>query len=407
MNKDYFVLAIRNLKKRKLRSSLTIVGIFISIATIFMLVSLSLGLQGAVEEQFRTLGTDKVFIQAKTGFLGPPGSVGGVILTEKDVNVIEKTQGVKSVTYMTIGNGKIEFNDVMRYYFVIGIPLEDEKATLTLTEASSLEPEEGRFLRKGDGKEIAIGSLYNKNELFGKEIIVGNKITINEEKFKVVGEMKTVGNPGDDQNIYMPLETFKELFNSGEKVDSIFVQIEDNGDINEVSDRIEKDLRKSRGLTEKTQDFEILKPEELLESFGNILNIITVFLSGVAAISLLVGGIGIANTMYTSVLERTREIGVMKAIGARNKDVLYIFMIESGLLGFIGGIMGVLLGYGASKSIEYIAINQLNTTLLQVSFPISLIIGCLVFGFLIGGLSGTLPAIQASKTNVVDALRYE
>ena len=138
-----------------------------------------------------------------------------------------------------------------------------------------------------------------------------------------------------------------------------------------------------------------------------MLNIITAFLAGVAAISLFVGGIGMANTMYTSVVERTREIGIMKAIGAKNREILYIFLIESGLLGLVGAGIGVLLGYSISKTIEYIAITQLNTNLLQAAAPLYLIFGCLVFGFVIGAVSGTLPAIQASKTNVVDALRYE
>jgi putative ABC transport system permease protein len=111
--------------------------------------------------------------------------------------------------------------------------------------------------------------------------------------------------------------------------------------------------------------------------------------------------------MYTSVLERTKEIGVMKAIGAKNSDIRWIFLIESGLLGLVGGIMGVLLGYGGGKLIEYIALNQLNTNLLQIATPLWLIGGCLAFGFLIGAISGTLPAISASRTRVVDALRYE
>ena len=160
-------------------------------------------------------------------------------------------------------------------------------------------------------------------------------------------------------------------------------------------------------VTEKTQDFDILTPEELLGSVQDILNIITAFLAGVAAISLIVGGIGIANTMYTSVLERTSEIGVMKAIGAQNKDILMIFLIESGLLGFVGALIGVVLGYGVSKGIEYIAINQLNTNLLQAAAPFYLILGCLAFGFIIGSVSGLTPARKAAKTNVVDALRYE
>jgi putative ABC transport system permease protein len=185
------------------------------------------------------------------------------------------------------------------------------------------------------------------------------------------------------------------------------VQVDEGEDVFEVAERVEKDLRKHRDVTEDTQDFDIFTPEGLFESFQSILNIITIFLTGVAAISLLVGGIGIANTMYTSVLERTREIGVMKAIGAKNSDVFAIFFIESGLLGLVGAGVGIILGFAVSKSVEYIAVTSLNTTLLQAAVPTYLVVGLLAFGFVIGAVSGTLPAVQASKTNVVDALRYE
>tara|TARA_B100000315_G_scaffold250200_1_gene282615 strand:+ start:551 stop:1765 length:1215 start_codon:yes stop_codon:yes gene_type:complete len=404
MIKDYFILATRNLRKRKMRSFLTLMGIFISIATVFMLVSLSLGLQGAVEEEFRALGTDKVFIQSKTGFLGPPGSSSGVFLTEDDVDTVSKVRGIKDYSYFVAGNAKVEFKGQTNYLLVWGMPADNQEVYL---EVGAFEAEEGRLLEKGDKDAIVIGWFYPQEKVFKKQVRVGNKLEINGHDLKVKGTLERIGNPDDDKAIMMNIDTFREIFDIPTKVDVIIVQIKEGEDLNEVSDRIEDKLRKARGVTEKTQDFSIIKPEELLESFGNVLNIITAFLASIAAISLLVGGIGIANTMYTSVLERTREIGVMKAVGARNKDIRNIFLIESGLLGLIGGIIGVLLGYGVSKSIEYISINQLNTTLLQAAAPSYLIFGCLAFGFLIGAISGTLPAMHASKINVVEALRYE
>jgi putative ABC transport system permease protein len=407
MINDYFKLAIRNLRKRKLRTWLTMLGIFISVATIFMLVSLSLGLQGAVKEQFETLGTDKFFIQSKTSMLALGSGDVSIKLTTDDVETVEKISGVKEATFMVMGNAKIEYNNKFRYFIVSGMDCDDEDALGTLIESSGLKIDEGRFLKKGDDKKIVIGSLYNENDLFEKDIRLKDTILLNGREYKVLGLAESVGNPSDDQNIYMTYKAFQELFNSGDRVDFILVQINEGEDISEVADKVEKKLRKARGVTEKTQDFEISTPEELLESFGIILNIITIFLAGVAAISLFVGGIGIANTMYTSVLERTREIGIMKAIGAQNKDILIIFLIESGLLGLVGGGIGVLLGYGASKTIEYIAVTSLKTNLLQAATPAYLIIVCLAFGFLIGAISGTLPALRASKTNVVDALRYE
>jgi len=404
MIKDYFKLAVKNLRQRGLRSWLTMLGIFISVATIFVLVSLSLGLQGAVEEQFQTLGTDKFFIQPATGFLGPPGSVGGVLLTEDDVEVISKIQGVKDYSYFVAGNAKVEFSGETKYMLVWGIPPEHMDV---YNEMSSFNIEDGRTLEKGDKNSIIIGNLFKTGNVVGKQVNAGNKLTINSEDFKVRGILELIGNPDDDRAIMMDIESFRLLFDIPERVDFIMVQIDEGEDILEIAERVESKLRKSRGVTERNQDFDIFTPDELLKSFQNILAIITSFLGGVAAISLLVGAIGIANTMYTSVLERTKEIGIMKAIGARNSDIMWIFLIESGLLGFAGAGIGIGLGYGIGKTIEYIAVNQLNTTLLQIATPMWLVGGCLGFGFLIGAISGTLPAIQASRTNVVDALRYE
>ena len=399
---DYFKLAFKNLRKRKLRTGLTLIGIFISIATIFLLFSLSLGLRTAVEEQFEAFGADKFFIQPGTGFLGPPGSVGGVILIDKDVETIKNVRGVKDAFYSVVGNAKIEFNDKIRYMIVWGMQTESELYIKT----GSYEIDEGKFLSEGDSG-VLLGNLHKTGNLWSKEVRVGNTLNINGNDAKVRGIIERIGNPDDDRLIIMDIKQFKEIFNVSTRADWIVVQVEDGENVNEVASRVEEELRDFRDVTEKTQDFNILTPEEVLGSFQTILNIITAFLAGVAAISLIVGAIGISNTMYTSVLERTREIGTMKAVGARNKDIMIIFLIESGLLGLSGALTGVVLGYVIGQGIEYIAISQLNINLLQVAAPIWLIIGCLVFGFLIGSVSGLLPARRASKIKVVDALRYE
>jgi putative ABC transport system permease protein len=220
--------------------------------------------------------------------------------------------------------------------------------------------------------------------------------------------LKTVGNPQDDKNIYMPIEDFYELFPEKKDVyDQIIVQIEPGQNITLVAEKVTKQLIRSRGITDETQDFTILTPEELLATFGVILNILTGFLLGVAAISLLVGAIGIANTMYTSVIERTREIGVMKAVGARNSDIAQMFTIESGLIGLIGGVGGIFIGLLISEGIEFLGSNVFNTTLLQVSTPWWLFVGSLAFSFVVGALSGIVPALQASRVVTVQALRYE
>ncbi len=403
MNLEYFSLALRTLWKRKLRTALTMLGIVIAIATLFVLVSISLGLQNAVTEQFRTLGTDKFFIFPK-GQPAGPGSGGAALMTLADVAVIDKVPGVKDLSYAVAGNAKVEFRDSIRYTQVVGIPTERGDV---FTESGAYEIDEGRYLKKGDLGVIALGYDFKGGSFFTKAVHAGDTMAVNGREFRVKAVMGFRGNPGDDRLILMPLEDFRELFNSGERIDQIIVQAESTVVVKEVAERVEKKLRSARHVNENTQDFTILTPEELLTSFGTILNILTGFLIGVAGISLLVGAIGIATTMYTSVLERTRDIGVMKAVGAHNRDILVLFLIESGLLGLMGGVLGVLLGAIISKSIEYIATVQLETTLLQAAFPPALIIGCLVFASLVCTLSGIWPAWRASRLKAVTALRYE
>ena len=203
MLNDYFKLAIKNLRKRGLRSWLTMLGIFISVATIFVLVSLSLGLQGAVKEQFETLGTDKLIIQPATGFLGPPGSVGGVILTEKDIDVISKVQGVKDYSYFVAGNAKVEFAKETRYMIVWGVPPEHMNV---YDEVGSFKIAEGRNLEKGDKNSVVLGNLFKTGNVIGKPVNAGNKLTINDEDFKVRGILELIGNPDDDRAIMLNLE---------------------------------------------------------------------------------------------------------------------------------------------------------------------------------------------------------
>jgi putative ABC transport system permease protein len=399
---DFFKLAIENLKRRKLRSGLTIIGIFIAVATIFVIISLSLGLQVAVQEQFQQLGTDKFFVMPK-GQAGAAGSGGAVQLTTDDVDVIKKVSGVKEVTYDIVGNAKIEFNNQARYFMVAGFPLD---TTDLLIESVGYKIDEGRFLKKGDSGKVMVGNSY-KGNFFKRPVKAGDKITINGNDFTVVGILKSVGSPTDDSLVYMPEDDFRALFNVTKRVDQIIIQVKPGENLNVVANATKKKLMNYRDVTEKTIDFNLSTPEELLSSINTILLILTVILGAIAFISIIVGAIGIANTMYTSVLERTKEIGVMKAIGAKNSDILWIFVIESGMLGIIGGILGLILGYGIGKLIEIIAIQGLGTNLLRIATPWYLIVGCLLFAFLIGAFSGLFPARAASKIKPADTLRYE
>jgi putative ABC transport system permease protein len=402
---DYLRIAYRSLKERKTRSLLTILGIFLAIITIFVLLSLSLGLKDFVDDQFEMLGGDKFFIQPKgsaTGF----GGEGAVELTLDDYEIVKKVKGVDEVTYFVLGNGKIEFNEKTRYYYVLGLP-EDEKEAQLVFEASGIEVEDGRWLKGSDNKKILMGYNYKYRKLMGKEINPGDSVLINGVEFEVAGIVSEVGNPGDDQQTYINFNDFQELFDTGDRVDMLWIQIKEGEEMDDVSARVKKKLMNFRDVDEKTVDFSILTPDEIMETFGNIFNILIGFLLGIGAISMIVGGIGIANTMYTSVLERKKEIGTMKAVGARNEDILKIFVIESGILGLIGGGAGVIVGIGISKGIEYVARVMLGVDMLRASMSPWIIFGSLAFAFFVGIASGFLPSYQASKLKPVDALRYE
>ena len=403
MISEYFAFALRNLRRRRLRSVLTVVGIVIAVATLFILVSMSLGLQNAVEEQFRLLGTDKFFIFPR-GQIAGQGAQGAAQLTLRDVDTIENLAGVRDISYMIFGNAEVQAKEEKRYVPAVVVPTE---RLAVIEEIESYKAEEGRLLEKGDRNVVMIGSQYTHALVFSSPVRAGEHLVVQGKEFRVKAVLAPLGNPQDDRKLYLAEEDFRALFESDERVEHIIVQTEKGEDIKEVAQRVERKLRSARGVREKTQDFSVVTPEEFLQSVKNVLTILTGFLASIAAISLLVGSMGIATTMFTAVVERTREIGVMKAVGARNRDIALVFMSESGVLGLAGGSAGVLLGGAVSFALERIAAQQFGILLVQAAFPAWLIAFSLFFAFLIGALSGLWPARAASLLAPTEALRYE
>lgn len=405
MRADYFTIAVGNLRKRKIRSWLTMVGIFIGISTIVALISLGQGMKSAINEQFEVLGVDKVIIEPR-GTFGPPGSSALTAeLTTDDEEFVRNIRGVAEVTSFALANIRVEFNDQVKYYQAWSVPTGEGRRLFK--EIYNFDVEEGRELEKGDKFKVVVGKGIVADDLFSPNPKVRDKIKINDEDFKVVGNWERIGNPGDDRAFAIAEDAFREIFDVPERVDFILARTEKGELPKVVADRVEKELRKFRDVEEGEEDFSISTSEELVSTFGDILTALQVVLIGIAFISLIVGGIGIMNTMYTSVLERTKEIGIMKAIGGRNSDILKIFLIEAGLLGTIGGGIGVILGYIMSKAVELYAVNVFKITFLKTYFPWYLIIGALMFSYLVGMVSGVLPARAASMQKPVEALRYE
>jgi putative ABC transport system permease protein len=242
---------------------------------------------------------------------------------------------------------------------------------------------------------------------FGKPMLPGSKVEVLDKEFRVIGIMEKKGNFQLDGIVFMNEDDLRALVGRVEdEYDIIGVQFDENSDVAKIEASIEKKLRKIRDVDEGEEDFSVQTPQSVIENVNSVLLGVQIFVYIISGISLLVGGIGIMNTMYTSVLERTKEVGIMKSIGAKNSAVFSLFFIESGFLGLVGGSIGALIGYGAATGLAFVGKLALGSELISAHVSPQLIFGALLFSFIIGSFFGTLPAIQASKLNPVDALRH-
>ncbi len=401
---EYLRIAWSNLKERKLRAWLTMLGIIIGILAVVALISLGQGLQKAIEEEFESLGSDKLIVKPG-GTSGVPGSDAPAKLTEDDFEVLEQVNGVKLAAKMISRVAKVEVEDQVGYHYVTGVPVDE--ARKVIESVQNFEVAGGRDLRSGDSKKAVVGYHYVHGDFFKETTEVGDKIFIEDKGFEIVGELDRIGNDYDDSSVIVPFEDLKDILNTGEVLDYIFLQVNKGEDIGKVERDVEKELRNYRDVDEGEEDFVVQTPQSLMESFNNILNAVQAVVVGLALISLIVGSVGIMNTMYTAVVQRTKEIGVMKAVGAKNSDILIIFLIEAGFLGLIGGGIGTGIGLGIAKAVEVAAVRGFGIELVRAYVSYRLIGGALLFSFLVGALSGVAPAYQASKQKPIDALRYE
>ncbi len=401
---DYLVMAFGSMRKRFLRTSLTMLGIFIGIAAVVSLISLGQGMQNAINAQFSSIGSDKIIIQAATAGMGPPGANVAGTIGKHDLDIISRTAGVKAAFGRLLRSVSAEYQGEAENLFVASMPNTEPDRQLSI-DANNLRVEKGRMLKQADRKKVVVGNHVWTGKQFSKEITIGSKIFLNGKQFEVIGMMPKIA-MNIDRAVFMNEEDAREILGEKEAFSVIVAQAAPNEDITKVADRIERTMRRDRHLKEGYEDFTIQTSKEIFDSVNTILGVVQAVFIGIALISLLVGGIGIMNTMYTAVLERKRDIGIMKAIGARNSDVMIIFLLESGLLGMTGGAIGILIGAGLSKSVEIIAAGMIGN-LIKASFPWHLILGALAFSFLVGMVSGALPARQASKLPPVEALRGE
>ena len=393
--------SLNNLKKRKVRSFLTTVSIFIGIATIFIFISFGLGLYTYVNDFVSGSSADKVIVQAVG--LTAPGLDSTFKLEEKDLRAVEKTPGVFEATGVYIKIAEVELKNQKKFVFLSAY---DPKKPI-LIEISNTEIIEGRQLSSGDEGNVVLGYNYLlDNKVFSKGLSVGEEIKVQGKNLKIIGFYESVGNPQDDSNVYIIDDAIDKIYNESENSFGWIVARVDPDEIDKTTENIERSLRKVRDIEEGKEDFFVQSFSDLVESYASALNIIIGFVILIAFISVLVSAINTANTMITSVLERIKEIGILKSIGARNSEIFGIFLFESSFLGFIAGVIGVLIGYLLAY-FGGIILDDLGWGFLSPTFPISLFIGCVLFAVITGAVSGVIPAIRASRINTVDALRYE
>ena len=451
-------IAFNMVKANKLRSWLTIIGVIIGIASVMAIVTTGEYFQEQVTETLEGFGGDTITIVASTPFqVTEEGEIGedtGDSSEEDTEKARFRRSSEVSVQTEEISqngtSGSLDSESVteaeltkMDVFTLLSIPaveyinvnVEDgaeltfgsEKTSVWIKgvdpnvwpEITNKKVEQGRMLKSGD-KAVVIISKELSNDTFEREIRLNQMILLNGRSYRVVGILAKdgglLGGLGGlfGSSIYMPYQDVYSLPYGDDEMpererdvyNSIEIKLDEGADYDAALKEIERKLRLSRRVTEDTQDFYVNSPKETIESTRKLINGLTAFLAFIAGISLLVGSTGIANTMFTSVLEKTKEIGIMKAIGAKNRDIMLIFLCNAAMISLVGGIIGILLGTAAVQAILFLISIKMKV---PFEFALSLkgtVIATLV-SIIVGLIAGLVPAKNAAELKPVDALRYE
>ena len=413
--KDAFKTSTRSLTHGKMRSILTMLGIIIGIASVIVLMSIGQSAQDLILGQIQSAGSNLIIVipgAPSNGKFASPASARGIIITslkQRDVDSIERESSVDAVASIVNGQAEVIYgnnNETISYQGV----------SANMFSIRNLAMSKGFAFTKSDvdsDNHVVVIGPDLANTLFGSYVNPINKIIrVKNISFRVVGVLEKGGSGAfgvDQGNIVMiPTPVAQKQLLGISFLNGILVQGNSNYDINFIKSRIIFTLRQNHGITDPNKDdFNIQTQADILNILGNITSILTLFLAAIASISLVVGGIGIMNIMLVSVTERTKEIGLRKAVGATNKDILQQFLIESILLTFVGGVTGIAFGAGIVGVIYLILTNFYSSLGWVFAFPFSAVILALTVSVVSGLIFGIYPAYQAGKKNPIDALRYE
>lgn len=396
------------LSANKIRTSLTMLGIIIGIGSVIAMVSIGQGAQTSIKSSIESIGSNLLIImpgaQRGVGSQISSGRGGAKTLLQTDVEAISKeVSGIKAIAA----------EQSNRYQVTAKGQGTNTNTTVTGTTASytsvrNLEVESGNFIIDQNNKnlsKVAVLGPSARDDLFGEDSnAIGKIVRINNIEFKVIGITKEKGGSGfsnQDDIIFIPLSTAQKYLTGNEYLSTVSVQAEDENVMTTVQEDITSLLFKRHKISDSSSaDFSIMNQSDILSTASTVTSTMTYLLAAIAGISLLVGGIGIMNMMLTTVTERTMEVGLRKAIGAKRKDISIQFLIESVVLTFIGGVIGVILGCGAAYLLNLFGVIQTTISIPSIflAFGVSAFIG-IVFGY--------YPARRAAGLNPIQALRYE
>lgn len=397
-------MAFSALMANKMRSLLTMLGIIIGVGAVIAMVSIGMGVRNNIQQSIASLGSNMLIVmpgaENRTGVRGGAGSK--TTLEDEDADAIKaKIGGIDNVSAMVSGSYQVVFGNSNWKTSVQGVSPD-------YMDIRSLEVESGIFITEHDmvkrNRVAVIGSTVSEN-LFGGSNPVGQNIRIDNQPFKIIGVLKKKGQSsmGQDQDdvIIVPMTTAQERMLGVNYVHSINVQVSSPDIMDEVQEDIETLLRQRHHIAKgQEDDFNVRNLTSLMETMDSTTAMITMLLGAVAGISLLVGGIGIMNIMMVSVTERTREIGIRKALGATFRNIMMQFLIESVVIGIIGGFIGIFMGCTLSIAVaEFFNFNTV-ITLLPIAVSFSFAVGTGLF-------FGIYPARKAAKLDPIEALRYE
>ena len=432
---ESMTIALRALTINKLRTILTMLGIIIGVAAVIALISIGNGVRQSMNEQFTSLGTNLLTISSGQGRGGPGGGPPGPPgseeedtsqddlkekatepLTMKDVEALSDAAQVSHIagiapTYSVnnLSGGVIYEQEEAESVTVTGVTPEYETVR-------NMSPEYGLFISQDDVAQrarVAVLGYEVAQTLFGNNIsAIGESVRVNGIRFEVIGVLPESGQSGfgnPDNTMLVPITTAQtRLGNSGAfrgslKVSNIYVEVDSQDNMDFAEAQVTAVLRERHRLgTEYKNDFNIQNQAQLLEFGDTMATTLTAFLGSIAGVSLLVGGIGVMNIMLVSVTERTREIGIRKAVGAKQRDILTQFLVEAMVLSLFGGFLGIAVGYGISQALPMVVtaldstVVTLNSILLATSFSAA-----------IGLFFGVYPATRAARLRPIEALRYE